>query len=147
MFEIFDPFSGDARHRALKLCGWGTDESELKLFLTKLEVKKQFARAAALAVFNLEIRLALQILEKVNEDREKLHIVAMALAGFSEEKAGQMWRDMVATLVKKLQNPYFRSMFEFLLIMTQWNGSDQETFRYLSFYVLFISKKHRIAGL
>ena len=48
---------------------------------------------------------------------------------FSEEKAGQMWRDMVASLVKKLQNPYFRSMFEFLLIMVQWNGSDQESFR------------------
>ena len=53
----------------------------------------------------------------------------LALAGFNEEKAGQTWRDMVASLVKKLQNPYFRSMFEFLLIMTQWNGSDQETFR------------------
>jgi len=121
-------FKGDARHRALKLCGWGTDESELKIFLNKLEGKKQFARAAALAVFNLEIRLALQILEKVDEKEETLQLVAMALAGFSEEKAGQMWRDMVASLVKKLQNPYFRSMFEFLLIMVQWNGSDQESF-------------------
>jgi hypothetical protein len=75
-------FKGDARHRALKLCGWGTDESELKIFLNKLEGKKQFARAAALAVFNLEIRLALQILEKVDEKEETLQLVAMALAGF-----------------------------------------------------------------
>ena len=65
-------FSGDARYRALKLCGWGTDESELKIFLSKLEGKKQFARAAALAVFNLEIRMALQILEKVNSEEETL---------------------------------------------------------------------------
>ena len=55
-------FKGDARLRALKLCGWGIDESELKIFLLSLEEKNQFARAAALAVFNLEIRLALQIL-------------------------------------------------------------------------------------
>ena len=55
---------------------------KLKNFLNKLEGKKQFARAAALAVFNLEIRLALQILEKVDEKEETLQLVAMALAGF-----------------------------------------------------------------
>ena len=55
---------------------------KLKIFLNKLEGKKQFARAAALAVFNLEIRLALQILEKVDEKEETLQLVAMALAGF-----------------------------------------------------------------
>ena len=37
-----------------------------------MEGKKQFARAAALAVFNLEIRMALQILEKVNSEEETL---------------------------------------------------------------------------
>ena len=57
-------------------------------------------------------------------------MVAMALAGFNEEKAGLLWREMATSLVRRLHHPYLRAMFEFLLIMSQWNGSDQETFRY-----------------
>ena len=121
-------FKGDPRHRALKLCGWGVDENELKIFTQKLERAGQHARAAALAVFNLEIRLALQILERAQETEELLHVVAMALSGFSEEKVGALWREMVGNLVEKLKNPYLRTMFQFLLITTHWTGSDQETF-------------------
>ena len=121
-------FKGDPRHRALKLCGWGTDENELKIFTQKLESEGQYARAAALAVFNLEIRLALQILERVQQSEEQLYIVAMALSGFSEEKVGALWREMVGNLVEKLKHPYLRTMFQFLLITTHWTGSDQETF-------------------
>ncbi len=97
-------FKGDARHRTLKLCGWGVDEKELRDFLGSLESTNQCARAAAIAVFNLEIRLALQILERVSQDQENsqdsLHMVGMALAGFSEEKSGVVWREMVRNLLK-----------------------------------------------
>lgn len=122
-------FKGDSRHRALRLCEWGVDESELKHFLEKLQAKGQYARAAAIAVFNLEIKMALQILEKVDDKQENFYMVAVALAGFSEEKSGAMWREMVKNVSKKIDHSYFKAMFEFLLIMTQWNGSDQETFR------------------
>ena len=109
-------FKGDPRHRALKLCGWGVDENELKIFTQKLERAGQYARAAALAVFNLEIRLALQILERAPQSEELLQVVAMALSGFSEEKVGALWREMVGNLVDKLKNPYLRTMFQFLLV-------------------------------
>ena len=35
---------------------------------------------------------------------------------------------MVANMVNTLKHPYLRTMFKFLLIMCNWNGSDQETF-------------------
>ena len=56
-------------------------------------------------------------------------MVAMALSGFNEEKGvGDMWRESVTSMVDNFEDPYFRTMFKFLLIMSNWNGSDQETF-------------------
>ena len=54
-------FKGDARSRALKLCGWGLDEPELTSFTRKLEKEGHFSRAATVCVFNLEIKAALQV--------------------------------------------------------------------------------------
>ena len=82
-------FKGDARSRALKLCGWGLDEPELMSLVRKLENTGQYERAAAVAVFNLEMRAALQSLERslqCEKHNENLSTVAMALAGFNEEK-------------------------------------------------------------
>jgi hypothetical protein len=47
----------------LKLCGWGVDEKDLKEFTKSLIKNQEYSRAAAVSVFCLEIRLALQILE------------------------------------------------------------------------------------
>ena len=119
-------FKGDARSRALKLCGWGVEEPDLANFVKKLEAKGQFARAAAVLVFNLEMKHALECLKRAPKDN-KLQMVAMALSGFNEEKIGTMWSDSVANLVDSLEEPYLRTMFKFLLLMGV-NGSDQETF-------------------
>lgn len=137
-------FKGDSRHRALRLCEWGVDETELRSFLTKLESKGQYARAAAIAVFNLDIKMALGILERVNSSKENFYMVAVALAGFSEEKSGAMWRDMVKNVSKKIDHYYFKAMFEFLLIMSQWNGSDQETFRFVLIFQTFKLRARKI---
>ena len=99
-------FKGDARYRALKLCGWGIDESELKIFLNRLEEKKQFARAAALAVFNLEIRLALQILEKVRDYREMMSARGLPKAQFLAvaEAEGANYNGMHGNQLQKMNN-------------------------------------------
>ena len=65
------------------------DEPELMSLVKKLENQGQYERAAAVAVFNLEMRAALQSLErslKCEKHNENLSTVAMALAGFNEEK-------------------------------------------------------------
>ena len=41
--------------------------------------------------------------------------MAMALSGFSEERSGALWREMVASSSRHLQDPYLRAMFSFLL--------------------------------
>lgn len=51
---------------ALQLCGWikkGTD-LDVEPFLNSLELEGDWERAAAVALFNLDIRRAIQILNK-----------------------------------------------------------------------------------
>ena len=104
-------FKGDARTRALKLCSWGSDESELRHFTQKLVAKKEYARAATIAVFNLEIKMARQILENVPVDEnQNHHWVGLSLSGFSEEKYGEQWRQSAEQTLQKITQPYFRAI-------------------------------------
>ncbi len=119
-------FRNDAREKALKLCGWGSDEADLKTFTTSLEEKNEYARAAAVAVFCLEIRVALQVLERAPKE-QNLAFVAMALSGFSEETSGALWREQVKNMVDKLDNAYLRTMFTFLLLSSM-PPKDQEDY-------------------
>ena len=66
----------------MKICQWGSDDQELRKFLKLLEDKGGYSRAATVAIFCLQIRLATQILQRGGEkhDRE-LSVVAMALSG------------------------------------------------------------------
>ena len=75
-------YRGAARERTLKICQWGSDDPELRKFLKLLEDKGEYSRAATVAIFCLQIRLATQILQRGGEkhDRE-LSVVAMALSG------------------------------------------------------------------
>ena len=76
------------REKALQLCGWRFDkESTLNSFLDHLEAEGSYARAAAIAVFNLKLRKAIEILNRGAATQNKqsiptnLNIVAMALSG------------------------------------------------------------------
>ena len=75
-------FRGPARERTLKLCRWGADDLELKRFLKELEDRGEFSRAATVAIFCLQIRLATQILHRGGKKHNtELSVVAMALSG------------------------------------------------------------------
>jgi len=71
----------------LQLCGWKFDkESSLTSFLDRLESEGSYARAAAIAVFNMKLRKAIEILNRgaVSQNKQlpsNLNIVAMALSG------------------------------------------------------------------
>jgi len=76
------------REKALQLCGWKFDkESSLTSFLDRLESEGSYARAAAIAVFNLKLWKAIEILNRgaASQNRQQLptnlNIVAMALSG------------------------------------------------------------------
>ncbi|MEQ2225374.1 hypothetical protein ILYODFUR_016793 [Ilyodon furcidens] len=59
-------FHSEERCLALRLCGWisrGPD-IDVETFLRSLEQEREWERAAAIALFNLDIRRAIQILNK-----------------------------------------------------------------------------------
>lgn len=111
-------YLSEERSLALQLCGWikkGTD-LDVEPFLNSLEQEGDWERAAAVALFNLDIRRAIQILNKGASSGKgdlNLNVVAMALSGYTEEK-NSLWREMCSTLRLQLNNPYLCAMFAFL---------------------------------
>ncbi|RXM29190.1 WD repeat-containing protein mio [Acipenser ruthenus] len=111
-------YHSDERCLALQLCGWikRGPEIDVEPFLQSLEVEREWERAAAVALFNLDIRRAIQILNK-GASAEKgdlnLNVVAMALSGYTDEK-NSLWREMCSSLRLQLNNPHLCVMFAFL---------------------------------
>ncbi|KAH0544233.1 GATOR complex protein MIOS-B [Cotesia glomerata] len=108
------------RDKALQLCGWRFDKDSNatynNLFLERLEREGQYARATAISVFNLCLRQAIDILNRGASKvsmASNLHIVAMALSGFSEDR-NSMWRELCLKSRSQLSDPYLRATFAFL---------------------------------
>lgn len=112
-------FHSEERGLALRLCGWtgprGSDQ-DVEPLLRTLEQEQEWERAAAVALFNMDIRRAIQILNKgatAEKGDLNLNVVAMALSGYTDEKAS-LWREMCSSLRLQLNNPYLCVMFAFL---------------------------------
>ncbi|CAG9761033.1 unnamed protein product [Ceutorhynchus assimilis] len=103
------------RSKALLLCSWPVfdDTLGLKSFLETLEKEHAYSRAAAIAVFYLQIPLAMEILN-CGPVEEGFNYVGIALAGFSNEEDSN-WRKFCLTAMKKISDPYLKAMFGFLL--------------------------------
>uniref|UniRef100_K1QL39 WD repeat-containing protein mio n=1 Tax=Magallana gigas TaxID=29159 RepID=K1QL39_MAGGI len=105
------------RSKALQLCGWGGDHHKPELLdtiLHELQMDGKYAIAAAMALFNLQISKAIEILStSKGQENTDLSTVAMAIAGYTEEK-NTLWRKTCMSLLQKLEDPYLRAMFAFL---------------------------------
>lgn len=108
------------RDKALQLCGWRFDKETNALynnaFLERLEREGAYPRAAAISVFNLGLRQAIEILNRGADKMSlatNLNIVAMALSGFSEDR-NSMWRELCLKSRSQLTDPYLRATFAFL---------------------------------
>ncbi|CAH1238277.1 MIOS [Branchiostoma lanceolatum] len=120
---IVHTYRSEDRSRALQLCGWNFEKEfrALEDHLERLEGEGEYERAAAIALFNLKIRRAIQTLNKGAtsaahcEDAGdlNLNVVAMALSGYTDEK-NTLWREMCGSLRTQLGHPYLRAMFAFL---------------------------------
>ncbi|KAL0278558.1 UNVERIFIED_CONTAM: hypothetical protein PYX00_000352 [Menopon gallinae] len=111
-------YRSEERDSALHLCGWRFEKDTLALqnFLDKLQMEGLYSRAAAIAVFNLKLRVSINILSKGAESvgsDSNLSIVAMALSGFSGDKSN-MWKEHCMKSRTRLTDPYLRAMFAFL---------------------------------
>jgi len=85
-----------------QLCGWSLDPSPV-------HVEGSPTRKAAVALFHLKLRHAIKLLNDSNNS-----VVAMAIAGFTEQK-NTLWRDLAHATCHKLTDPYIRAMFAFLM--------------------------------
>lgn len=112
-------YKSEERESALQLCGWRfeKDGSALAHYLEKIQSEDCYSRAAAIAVFNLKLRMAINILNRgsTNPGRpnSNLSVVAMALSGFSDDKSS-MWRELCVQSRTRLTDPYLQAMFAFL---------------------------------
>lgn len=67
-------------------------------------------------MFNLKIRLAIDILSRVPDNISYglgLNAVAMALAGFTDDK-NSIWKQFCSMAKQKLTDPYLKAIFSFL---------------------------------
>uniref|UniRef100_A0A8C9LA22 Uncharacterized protein n=1 Tax=Pavo cristatus TaxID=9049 RepID=A0A8C9LA22_PAVCR len=90
-------YLSEERSLALQLCGWikkGTD-LDVEPFLNSLEQEGDWERAAAVALFNLDIRRAIQILNKGASSGKGLYCLsASAVAGITERKNSEFTEDV-----------------------------------------------------
>lgn len=111
-------YKHEDRSKALLLCSWPLDRESpnLTIFIEHLVREGAYTRAAAIAVFNLKVHLAIDILCRApgdTGDDVNLQVVAMALAGFSDDP-NSVWKKFCADSNKKLTDPYLKAMFAFL---------------------------------
>lgn len=113
-------FRGEEREAVLRLCGWG--EGCPSLPSSHSDPVSRAARAAAVAVFRLDLRTAMRELQQGSEvarqagDCELANILCMvgvAVSGYSSEGAG-LWRETVAGALHSLPDPALRALFTFL---------------------------------
>lgn len=72
-------FRSAGRESALQLCGWRSHKEPT--VLERIELDGEYSRAAAIAVFHLNLRLAIDILNKGAVRHPHLAVIAMALSG------------------------------------------------------------------
>ncbi|XP_059475462.1 GATOR complex protein MIOS-B isoform X2 [Neocloeon triangulifer] len=110
-------YRSEERKEALQLCGWPVQGSreEVIQFINQLEEDGFPTRAAAIAIFHLHIRLAIDLLNRSASKgaQGSLQIVAMALSGYSDDKSS-IWRDLCQPTKTNLNDPNLRAMFAFL---------------------------------
>eukprot|EP00026_Physarum_polycephalum_P001793 Phypoly_transcript_01796.p1 GENE.Phypoly_transcript_01796~~Phypoly_transcript_01796.p1 ORF type:complete len:954 (+),score=144.73 Phypoly_transcript_01796:249-3110(+) len=128
---FFPVYKSAQRMLCLEICGWGfTNSHALENALLKLEREGEYERAAAMAVFHLDVRRAVTALNRGSssstlhdKDREfNLRLVAVALAGFSENQAASnhsyynnsLWRETCASMSSQYKHPYLSACFGFL---------------------------------
>lgn len=100
------------------MCNWPSDQNIdiLTKFIDQLEKERCYTRAAAIAVFNLKLSIAIDVLSRAPSNSEyalNLNVVAMALSGFSDDKTS-VWRQFCASNKTKLTDPYLKAIFAFL---------------------------------
>ncbi|GAD97793.1 conserved hypothetical protein [Paecilomyces variotii No. 5] len=113
------------RQLCLHICGAAESENDLEDTVKQLLSEKQHTKAAALAVFQDEAKLAYLALRN-NQPTQAHKLLAMAIAGAAKGEADSDWEETCAEIAKELTDPYARAILA-LVSKGDWNSVIQET--------------------
>lgn len=105
------------RQLVLQICGWAVNESLIEDVISRLEDRKLFNRATAIAIFHFQVQRGVQCLHKGAKqlDDPRYQFIAMALAGFSSNAdQAKVWKETCGSVIDQLNDPYLKSCFSFL---------------------------------
>jgi WD repeat-containing protein mio len=113
------------RQVCLRICGAVESRAELEDLVERLVAQRQHTKAAALAVFQDEPKLAFTALRN-NEPTQGHRLLAMAVAGAAKGNRDSDWEETCAEISKELTDPYARAILAFVS-KGDWNSVLQET--------------------
>jgi hypothetical protein len=113
------------RRLCLRICGATQTYKELEETVKNLSSENQHTKAAALAVFHDEAKLAYLALRS-NEPAQAHKLLAMAIAGAAKGDNSTDWEETCAEISKELTDPYARAILA-LVSKGDWNAVIQET--------------------
>lgn len=114
----------ELRQLCLHICGSAGSTSVLEAEINRLVDERQHTKAAALAIFQDESRLAYLALRK-NQPTQAHKLLAMAIAGASRREADPDWEETCAEIARELTDPYARAILA-LVSRGDWNSVIQE---------------------
>ncbi|PYH95524.1 hypothetical protein BO71DRAFT_377200 [Aspergillus ellipticus CBS 707.79] len=113
------------RRLCLRLCGAAQTHRELEELVKTLSADRQHTKAAALAIFQDEPKLAYLALRS-HEPTQAHKLLAMAIAGAAKGDTDADWEDTCAEIAKELTDPYGRAILA-LVSKGDWKSVIQET--------------------
>jgi hypothetical protein len=113
------------RRLCLRLCGAAQNYRKLEDLVKKLSGEGQHTKAAALAVFQDEPKLAYLGLRS-NHPTQAHKLLAMAIAGAAKGDNGTDWEETCAEIATELTDPYARAILA-LVSKGDWNAVIKET--------------------
>ncbi|KAF3491626.1 uncharacterized protein GIQ15_01143 [Arthroderma uncinatum] len=99
----------EKRQLCLHICGAPESNDDLVNTVNQLVADRQHSKAAALAIFQDEVKLAYRALRE-NKPTQAHKLLAMAIIGGSKGDAGPDWEETCAEIAAELIDPYARAI-------------------------------------
>ncbi|KAL4962321.1 uncharacterized protein BDV14DRAFT_109822 [Aspergillus stella-maris] len=115
----------EQRRLGLRICGAAQSHAELEDLVKALAAQNQHTKAAALAVFQGEPKLAYLALRS-NNPTQAHKLLAMAIAGATKGKTDPDWQETCAEIAKELTDPYGRAIIA-LVSKGDWHSVIAES--------------------
>lgn len=112
------------RRLCLRLSGATQSYRALEELVKTLSAENQHTKAAALAIFQEEPKLAYLALRS-HEPTQAHKLLAMAIAGAAKREVDSDWEETCAEIAKELTDPYARAILA-LVSKGDWNSVIQE---------------------